>query len=66
MNCKLRRGMFYADWPYNELNQAVSWRIAAHAAKTFEASPTLILLYRSWMRTHALEAVRKARAIKVA
>ena len=66
MNSKLRRGTFYSEPVWSELREARAWHTAAWAAHTWGANPKLIGLYRKWMRDHAIEAVRKARAAKVA
>jgi len=63
---QIKRGDFYAERPYPELAQALSWRTAARAANVWGAHQGLVALYRSWMREHALMAVRRVRTIKMA
>ena len=63
---QIKRGAFYAEHPYCELAQAVSWRIAARAANVWGANQGLVALYRKWMREHALMAVRRVRTVKMA
>ena len=66
MSSKIKRTYFYADRPYIDLCQAISWRTAAKAANVWGANPNLVLLYRSWMRSHAIGAVQTVKAAKVA
>ena len=61
-----RRSFFVSDLALTELRLARAYYYAYRAGSGFNASPALLGLYRSWMREHALAAVRYARPIKMA
>lgn len=63
----MKRRFFYAsDTAHAELRLARAYWYAYRAGDGFNANPSVLRLYRSWMREHALAAVRYAKPLKVA
>ena len=68
-NCEAamkRRYFLASDMAHAELRLARAYWYAYRAGSGFNANPTLLGLYRAWMREHALAAVRYAKPLKVA
>lgn len=61
MNFKVRHYVYTNPAAFAELRMARLCWSASRAAKTFEANPALVHLYRSWMSHHAYMAIRHAK-----